>query len=121
MLVSSIYGGWLLVGPSCSSEARCDAQTFIKPSMKNFKPVVFALFFGGLACQAQPANQNDQIEQLKAQLRQMQDNFERVQREQREQINALTKKLDELTRAPGQTTAPTGAPKSAEQKQLEEQ
>ena len=37
------------------------------------------------------------MEQLKQQLRQMQDNFEKTQNEQRQQIEALTKKLDELT------------------------
>ncbi|MGA2543853.1 MAG: hypothetical protein ABSG78_20065 [Verrucomicrobiota bacterium] len=89
--------------------------------MKYSRPVVFALFLGGLACQAQPANPNDQIDQLRQQLRQMQDNFERVQREQREQIDALTKKLDELTRSPGPAAAPASQPKSAGQKKLEDQ
>jgi len=49
------------------------------------------------ACVAQ-AQQTNEIEQLKKQLQQMQENFEKVQREQRQQIEALTKKLEELTK-----------------------
>src|SRR5690349_3823299 len=41
--------------------------------------------------------QTNEVEQLKQQLRQSQENFERVQRQQREQIDALTKRLDEIT------------------------
>src|ERR1051326_8669503 len=54
-----------------------------------------ALCLGALAAQAQQTNE---LEQLKRQLQQMQENFEKVQREQREKIEALTKKIDELTR-----------------------
>jgi hypothetical protein len=43
------------------------------------------------------AQGTSEIEQLKQQLRTLQENFERVQREQRQQIDALTRKLDELT------------------------
>jgi hypothetical protein len=43
------------------------------------------------------AQQTNEIEQLKQQLREMQQNFERVQREQRQQIEDLTKKLEGLT------------------------
>ncbi len=46
-------------------------------------------------CGIQAQETND-IEQLKKQLREMQENFERVQREQRLQIEALTKKLEDL-------------------------
>ena len=53
------------------------------------------LCLGALAVQAQQTNE---LEQLKRQLQQMQENFEKVQREQREKIEALTKKLDELTK-----------------------
>ena len=38
------------------------------------------------------------MQQLKRQLQQLQENFERVQREQRQQIEALTRKLDDLTK-----------------------
>jgi hypothetical protein len=68
-----------------------------------------ALCLAALAAQAQPANE---VEQLKRQLQQMQENFEKVQREQRQQIDALTKKLEELSK---QQTA------EAEKKKLEEQ
>ena len=52
------------------------------------------------------------VEELKRQLRQLQENFERVQREQRQQIDALTRKLDELTKP---------QPAEAERKKLEQE
>src|SRR6266568_5627071 len=54
-----------------------------------------ALCLSALAAQAQQTNE---LEQLKRQIQQMQESFEKVQREQRQQIDALTKKLDELTK-----------------------
>ncbi len=63
----------------------------------------------GLMLQAQTTNE---VEQLKRQLQQLQENFERVQREQRLQIEALTQKLDDLTK---QQTA------EAEKKKLEQE
>ena len=66
-----------------------------------------ALLASSAAVSAQDTNQ---IDALKQQLRQMQENFERVQREQRLQIESLTKKLDDLTK---QQTA------EAEKKKLE--
>ncbi len=44
------------------------------------------------------AQDTNELDQLKKQLRDLQENFERVQREHREQIDALTKRLDEMTR-----------------------
>jgi hypothetical protein len=44
------------------------------------------------------AQDTNEIDQLKKQLREMQENFERIQREQREQIDALTKKLENLSK-----------------------
>jgi len=44
------------------------------------------------------AQDTNEINQLKQQLREMRENFERVQNEQRQQIDALTKKLEELTK-----------------------
>jgi hypothetical protein len=38
------------------------------------------------------------VEQLKRQMQQLEENFERVQRDQRQQIDALSKKLDDLTK-----------------------
>jgi hypothetical protein len=52
-------------------------------------------FVSGNSLLAQDTNE---INQLKQQLREMRENFERVQNEQRQQIDALTKKLDELTK-----------------------
>jgi hypothetical protein len=54
----------------------------------------------------------NEVEELKQQLRQLQESFERMQREQRQQIEALTKKLDDLTK---QQTA------EAEKKKLEQE
>ncbi len=44
------------------------------------------------------AQETNEVEQLKRQLQQMQESFDRVRREQKDQINALAKKLDELTK-----------------------
>ena len=44
------------------------------------------------------AQETNEVEQLKQQLRQMQESFEKVQNEQRQQINALTQKLEELSK-----------------------
>ena len=63
-----------------------------------------------LACLAQA--QTNEVDQLKRQLQQLQENFERVQKEQRQQIDALTRKLEELTK---QQTA------DAEKKKLEQE
>src|SRR5690348_15223028 len=68
-----------------------------------------AFCLSALAVQAQQTNE---LEQLKRQIQQMQDSFEKVQREQRQQIDALTKKLDDLTK---QQTA------EAEKKKLEQE
>jgi hypothetical protein len=63
-----------------------------------------------LACLAQA--QTNEVDQLKKQLQELQQNFERAQQEQRQQIDALTKKLEELTK---QQTA------EAEKKKLEQE
>jgi TolA-binding protein len=52
---------------------------------------------GSSAWQARGQATNE-VDELKRQLRQLQENVERMQREQRQQIEALTKKLDELTK-----------------------
>ncbi len=44
------------------------------------------------------AQTTNEVEQLKRQMQQLQENFERVQRDQRQQIDALSKKLDDLTK-----------------------
>jgi hypothetical protein len=72
---------------------------------------VLALVIGIGSPQARGQTTND-VEELKRQLRQLQENFERVQREQRLQIEALTKKLDELTKQ---------QPAEAEKKKLEQE
>jgi hypothetical protein len=71
-----------------------------KLSMKPISIARWMVFLSALALGVPPlqAQQTNEIEQLKKQLQQMQENFEKVQREQRQQIEALTKKLDELTK-----------------------
>jgi hypothetical protein len=80
------------------------------------------LLLGAISVAAQETNQ---IEQLKKQLQDVRENFERTQREQRQQIDALTRKIDELSKTPSgnapPTASPPGATKSADQKKLEEQ
>jgi hypothetical protein len=44
------------------------------------------------------AQETNEIQQLRNQLRQLQENFERVQRDQRQQIEVLTRKLDGLSK-----------------------
>src|SRR4051812_42309700 len=44
------------------------------------------------------AQDSNEMNKVKEQLRQMQENFDRVQREQRDQIDALKKQLDDLTK-----------------------
>jgi len=58
---------------------------------------VLSLMVCGGAPQARGQATND-VEELKRQLRQLQESFERMQREQGQQIEALTKKLDDLTK-----------------------
>jgi hypothetical protein len=54
----------------------------------------------GIAVPMCGAQETNEVELLKRQLQQMQENFDRVQREQREQIDALSRKLNELTQQP---------------------
>jgi len=61
--------------------------------LKNLLGVSSALCLCLNTAQAQETNE---VEQLKQQLRQMQENFDRVQREQAVQISALTEKLNSL-------------------------
>lgn len=69
-----------------------------------------ALCWSALTAQAQETNE---VEQLKQQLRQMQESFEKVQNEQRQQINALTQKLDELSKQQQAAATVTSAPTNA--------
>ena len=73
---------------------------------------LFVIMLIGLGDARLSAQDTNQIEQLKKQLQDMQNNFERVQREQRQQIEALSRKLEELTK---QQAA------EAEKKKLEEE
>lgn len=79
-----------------------------------------------LSLQAAETNQitaTNQIEVLQAQIREMQANFERVQNEQRWQIEVLSRKVDELSKAPpgGTNASAPAAASSADQKKLESQ
>ena len=68
------------------------------------------------------AQETNEVEQLKQQLRQMQENFEKVENEQHLQIEALTKKLDELTsqRQVATATAPPAAVTTNQFNELDE-
>jgi hypothetical protein len=69
-----------------------------------------ALCLSAMSGQAQETNE---VEQLKQQLRQMQESFEKVQNEQRQQINALTQKLDKISRQQQAVVTVTSPPASA--------
>ena len=68
-----------------------------------FSTFVACAFALCLAVPAWPAE--DEVQQLKRQLQQMQEDFEKTRQRQQQQIDALTRKLDELTKAPA-TPAP---------------
>ena len=95
--------------------------------MNRIRNVIFVICLSAGTLHAQPTNQADSMEALRVQMRQMQENFERVQRKQHEKIEALSKKVDELTRSKQvislQSTneAKPSLPANAEQKKLEEQ
>jgi hypothetical protein len=75
---------------------------------------ILALLCLGLAVPLTQAQETNEVEQLKQQLKQMQENFERVEREQKVQIDALTKKVDELSKQQQAAAAPsTSAPPAA--------
>jgi len=59
---------------------------------------------------ASAALQRDEVAQLKQQLQQMQESFEKAQSEQRQQINALTQKLDEISKQQQATAAVAATP-----------
>ena len=65
--------------------------------LKNLLGVSSALCLCVPLCGTAQAQETNEVEQLKQQLRQMQDNFEKIENEQHRQIESLTKKLDELT------------------------
>jgi len=78
------------------------------------KPVLILLTMCGVlagATVASAQDTNNEVSALKQQLKQLQDNFERMQREQKDQIDALSRKVEELTKK--QST-------DAEKKKLEE-
>ena len=56
------------------------------------------------------AQETNEVEQLKRQLQQMQENFARQQAEQQKQIEALTKKLDDLSAQQAAKAATTSPP-----------
>ena len=65
---------------------------------------VIALLAGAMSS---PAQDNNQIEQLRQELRQVQENFRKIQEQQRQQIEALEKQLEAL-RPPPQSVNPSG-------------
>jgi hypothetical protein len=73
----------------------------------------------GLAVPMVQAQETNEVEQLKLQLKQMQENFEKVQREQKGEIDALSRKLDELTKT--NAGEATNAAAEAEKKKLQQE
>jgi len=67
----------------------------MKSKLLKLMSVVGAL---GLCVSSSPAQETNEVEQLKKQVRQLQENFDRVQREHQEQIDTLLKKLDGLAK-----------------------
>src|SRR3954463_16385312 len=70
----------------------------LKRIMNSRKRTIFvaALYLSTFFAHAQATNE---IEQLKRQIQQMQENFEKAQREQRQQMDALTRKLEDITKS----------------------
>src|SRR6266487_4166111 len=62
-----------------------------------------------LSTMALPAQETNQVEQLRKQLQQLKENYEKSQQQQREEIDALKKQIDALGQK--QTTAPAGESK----------
>ncbi len=62
--------------------------------MKKFMTVLCL----GLAVPITHAQQTNEIDELKRQIEQMQQNFEKARHDQQDQVDALQKKLDDLTR-----------------------
>src|SRR5579864_529237 len=65
--------------------------------MKFRKLIVMTAVFSAGAM-VLPAQETNEVQELKQEMRQMQENFERTQREQSRQMEILNRKLDELTR-----------------------
>src|SRR5260221_58078 len=96
-------------------ESRIPAPRFY-PRVLWHRPTAPRLALGLLVtCLAQVetrAQDTNDVESLKRQLHELQENFEKTQREQARQIDALTRKLDELTKQQAQ---------EAEKKKLEQE
>ncbi|MGI8967215.1 MAG: hypothetical protein ACR2H1_14160, partial [Limisphaerales bacterium] len=88
-----------------------------------FKKIIGLSFIISLTGTSLLAQETNQIEQLQKQLHQMQENFEKAQRDQKQQIEALTKKLDDLQKNSGVTSATnqSAEPKTAQQRKLEQE
>jgi hypothetical protein len=76
--------------------------------MKHFSIVGLSVLALGLASSQNSLHAQDagEVQSLKKQLQQMQENFERSQREQKAQMDALTQKLEALSKAPPVATTP---------------
>jgi hypothetical protein len=85
-------------------------------SLNAVTPAVLAFALMGSA-NLLPAQETNEVEQLRRQLQQMQEDSERTRREQKAQIDALTQKMDALNQAqaeagqkPAVPASPTNAP-----------
>jgi hypothetical protein len=66
------------------------------------------------------AQETNDVEQLRNQLREMQENFRKIQQQQQQQIEELSRKLESLSKNPA-TTNPAAVAQSPEQSDLEKQ
>jgi hypothetical protein len=69
-----------------------------EPRGRTGRRLLLGLLGSCLALGTAWSQDTNEVEQLKKQLQSLQENFERIQRQQKEQIDALTKKLDALSR-----------------------
>ena len=86
---------------------------------------ILAVLCLGVAIPTVPAQETNEVEQLKRQMQQMQENFEKERTEDRQSIKSLSEKVDELLKEKQAQSAVTSAPPSAidsaEKKKLEAQ
>ena len=82
---------------AADSKRNASRRSLAAPARHNLTAFLFALALIVL-CGTRRVEATNEVEQLKRQLQQLQENFERMQREQHQQIEALTKKLDDLTK-----------------------
>jgi hypothetical protein len=82
----------------CSVPIEIISQKSFRSVSRLVPQVILTAAVAFVSAESLYAQDSNEINQLKQQLREMRENFEKVQNEQRQQIDALTKKLEELTK-----------------------